>query len=127
MSKCNKRKAVIDDGFNSELVEDAFFDGELEIPCLLKQEPQIIPKQMIPFSQRNRSKDCSEFIAFYEPDVRFHEVLIHPERYVDELRHFPGIVGLDCSLYRDMPLEAQIGNVYRSRAIGDYSKNRGYT
>ena len=57
-------KIFMDDGFNPELVEAAFFDGELEIPHLNKPDELIVPNGMIPFSKRNYSVDHSEFIVF---------------------------------------------------------------
>ena len=58
------RKAIIDDGFDSEFVETAFFDGILEIPILNKPSKIIIPKGLIPFSKAKYSVDKSEFVAF---------------------------------------------------------------
>jgi hypothetical protein len=80
---------------------------------------------MIPFSQRAKSKDCSEFIVFYEPDTTFSDFLRNPDDFLEEMRRFSGIVTLDCSLYRDMPLAAQITNTYRNRAIGHYLQKQG--
>ena len=37
----------MDDGFNPEFVETAFFSGNLEIPQLKQPEELIIPKGMI--------------------------------------------------------------------------------
>ena len=120
-----KQKAIIDDGFNAELVETAFFDGILEIPRLERPEKIIIPTGMVPFSARNRSKDNSEHVVFYEHDIEFADVLRNPDKYINDLNRFPGVVTLDCSLYIDMPLTAQIANVYRSRAIGHYFQKNG--
>ena len=108
-----KQKAIIDDGFNAELVETAFFDGILEIPRLERPEKIIIPTGMVPFSARNRSKDNSEHVVFYEHDIEFADVLSNPDKYINDLNRFPGVVTLDCSLYVDMPLTAQIANVYQ--------------
>ena len=120
-----KNKSIIDDGFNPELVETAFFDGVLEIPRIESPEKIIIPAGMIPFSVRNTSKAYREHVVFYEHDIKFSDVLRNPQKYVESLKGFAGVVTLDCSLYRDMPLEAQIANVYRSRAIGHYFQKNG--
>jgi hypothetical protein len=120
-----KGKVIIDDGFNPELVETAFFDGILEMPCIEKPAEIVIPDGMIPFSQRKKSKGHSEFLVFYEPDIAFGDFLRKPDEYLEEARKFAGVVTLDCSLYRDMPLQAQMANVYRSRAIGHYLQKHG--
>ena len=121
----SKVKVVIDDGCNSELLENAFFDGHLEIPKLKKPKEIIIPKGLIPFSQREKSRDFSEFVVFYEHDVNFGDILREPQRFVEDIRRFQGMMTVDCSLYRDMPLAAQIINTYRNRTIGHYFQTQG--
>lgn len=125
MYKTKHRKSIIDDGFNSELVEEAFFDGILEIPSLEAPDELKIPSKMIPFSERNRSSDFSECLVFYEHDIQFSDVLRTPERFLKDFSRFPEIVSLDNSVYRDSPLLVQIANVYRSRAIGHYFQKNG--
>ena len=120
-----KTKAIIDDGFNSEFVADAYFDGVLEIPKLERPKDIIIPDKVIPFSKHGRSVDHSEFLVFYEHDVLFGDVLRDPASFLPVIQRFPGMVTLDCSLYRDMPLTAQSANTYRNRAIGYYYQKRG--
>ena len=120
-----KNKIIIDDGFNSEFVETAFFDGILEMPCLEKPQSIIIPEAVIPFTKRNRSVNNQEFLIFYEYDVNFADVLREPEKYAPEIQSFAGMVTLDCSLYLDSPLLVQMANVYRSRAIGHYYQSLG--
>ena len=117
-------KAIIDDGFNAELVYDAEFEGILEIPKL-KEFTGEIPTKVIPFSKRKQSKDGEEYLLFYEHDKTFGDVLKDPDKYLDEFKRFKGIMTIDTSLYRDMPLTAQIANVYRSRAIGYYYQKHG--
>lgn len=120
-----KRKDIIEDGFNSELVETALFDGILEIPCIEKPSKLIIPEAVIPFSERKKTKDFSEFIVFYEYDEKFGDILSFPNSYLAEIKQFEGMVSLDCSLYRDMPLTAQIANTYRNRSIGYFFQKHG--
>lgn len=55
--KTKLNKNLIDDGFNAELVENAIFTGLLEIPLVKKPTEFIIPKSMIPFSERRKSKN----------------------------------------------------------------------
>jgi hypothetical protein len=120
-----QKKLIIDDGFRPELVETAIFSGKLEIPTIRKPDKIIIPNGLIPFSVRTRSHKRDEFVVFYEHDIRFRDVLIAPENYIEDFRSFTGVVSPDCSLYRDMPLCLQIANTYMNRAIGHYLQNRG--
>lgn len=118
-------KIIIDDGFNPEFVETAIFDGILEMPFIKKPERFIIPEAVIPFSKRSRSVEHKEFLIFYEYDVKFADILRNPEQFLAEVRTFPGMVTLDCSVYLDSPLLAQMANVYRNRAIGHFFQDRG--
>ena len=60
--KRRTKRCVIDDGFNSELVETAFFDGILEIPRLETPKEIFVPENLIPFTKRNSSKNFSCFL-----------------------------------------------------------------
>ena len=119
------KRCVIDDGFNSELVETAFFDGILEIPRLETPKEIFVPENLIPFTKRNSSKNFSETLVFYENDVKFSNILQDAASYIEDFKRFRGIVSPDFSLYRDMPLFAQMGNVYRNRALGCFFQRHG--
>lgn len=129
----NKRKAIIDDGMNREMVHGADFDGYLGIPIIKKPKEIIIPSAIIPFTQRNRVDDPSVATGFLEMDTEFAEVLISPQDYIEEFCSHPlvtpesvkPLLCPDCSLYRDAPLAVQITNVYRNRTIGYYYQSRG--
>ena len=116
---------IVDEGFRVSLVETAFFDGKFESPHIDAPNKIIIPKGMIPFSLREQSRNIDDFVCFYEYDVNFREILINTEKYVDDLKRFPGIVTPDCSLYLDAPLCVQIADIYLNRAVGYYLSKQG--
>lgn len=120
-----KYNTIIDDGCNPELVSGARFDGIFEIPVIERPEHIIIPKSIVPFSERNRVISPDVAIGFNEMDTNFSAVLRDPEAYIQDLSRFSAIISPDCSLYRDAPLSVQITNVYRSRAIGSYYQRKG--
>ncbi len=111
--------------FCSPLVEDAFFEGELEIPIINAPTEIVVSQSLIPFSKRNRSVDFTEFIHFYENDDVFEDVLRNPDAYIDDFRRFRGIISPDCSLYYPMPLSEQIANTVNNRALGYYFQKHG--
>lgn len=123
--KTKSNRNLIDDGFNSELVETAAFTGLLEIPLIKKPSEFIVPKSMIPFSERGKSKKREEFVCFYEHDIRFRDILTATKEQVETLRQFPGVISPDCSLYYDMPLVLQMANTYLNRQIGHYLQEQG--
>lgn len=116
---------LIDEGLRLSLVETAFFDGDLEIPHIEAPSKIVLPHSLIPFSQRERSKEYTDFVCFYENDVKFRTVLTNTEEYVEDFKRFQGIVSPDCSLYIDAPLAVQITNLYLNRAIGYYFSKQG--
>jgi hypothetical protein len=120
-----KRKAIMDDGCNPGLVSGSRFEGIFDIPVIEKPERIDIPSAIVPFSERNKVTDYNTAVGFYEMDVKFSEVLIDPEKYVEDFRRFKAMISPDCSLYRDAPLSVQIINVYRNRAIGSYYQRKG--
>lgn len=120
-----KRKAIIDDGCNPELVAGAKFNGIFEIPIIEKPKSIIIPEIIVPFSERNKVAVLNAAIGFNEMDFNFATVLIDPEAYIDDFRRFTMMISPDCSLYRNAPLSVQITNVYRNRAIGSYYQRKG--
>ncbi len=120
-----RNKLNIDDGFNSELVRNAYFSGIFEIPTLNKPK-HVLPRQMIPFSKRKQCRDKNDsFIVCYEHEFQFAELIKTPQSYVNELLEFAGCVSPDCSLYFDSPLSVQLCNIYRNRAVAYYLQEQG--
>lgn len=119
-----RNKKLIDDGFNADLVEKALFDGILEIPYI-PVDKIILPESLIPFSKRACTNTHDEFVHFYEHDIKFGPVIHNPEEFINDLKQYRGIISIDASLYRDMPLILQIANIYISRAIAYYYYSKG--
>ena len=121
--KTQRRKAVIDDGMSPELVYGARFDGNLEIPYIETDDSIQIPRRLVPLSRISDYED-GDAICFYEHDIKFSDILINPQKYLDAFRG-KTIVSPDCSLYRNAPLAVQIANVYKNRALGSYFQRNG--
>lgn len=114
------------DGFNSKLIETAFFEGLLEIPILKAHKEIIIPSVAVPFSKRNAIVNPSEeMLVFYENDPVFRSFIGVPQNYMEELKNIRIISTPDCSLYRDMPLWEQLANIGVSRSVGYYLQQQG--
>lgn len=119
------RKANLDDGCNPELVIDAIFDGILEIPLILNPSEIFIPSGITPFTKREKAVGTDDAVGFFEKDATFAEVLVNPAAYIEDFRRFRVLIPVDCSLYVDAPLAAQVVNLYRSRVIGSYYQRNG--
>lgn len=123
-----KNRITINDGFNSELADGAVFEGLFEFPVIEATRESKLPKCLVPFSERNKvTKPTEVFVAFYEYDDKFAGIIRNPDKYLDDLTRFAGIISPDNSLYRDMPLSCQICNIYRNRLIGSYLQRKGIT
>ena len=119
-------KNLFYDGFNSKLIETAFFDKLLEIPILKEPSEIILPAIAIPFSKRKAlTNPAKEMIVFYEHDHVFRDFVSTPQKYTEDLKNVRIISTPDCSLYRDMPLWAQIANIGVSRSVGYYLQQQG--
>lgn len=96
------------DVFRSFLVENADYEGYIELPKI--KTSNIIPKNLVPFSKAmSRSwKDFDCFVMFYEHDVKFERLWHNPKQYLEKLKKFKGIISPDFSLYRNMPLCMQM-------------------
>ena len=117
------RKAVIDDGMNPELLFGASpsdYDGIFEIPIVRSPKCPIYADGMVPFSKRNRVNAENYILNTHEYDQTFSAILREPEKYALELSKFAGVVTVDCSLYWDAPLTAQIANHYKMNCVGFY-------
>ncbi|MBO4766278.1 MAG: DUF4417 domain-containing protein [Lachnospiraceae bacterium] len=116
---------IIDDGYHPELVEQALFDGSIEIPIITAPKEIRIPKSLTPFSKRNYAESFDTAICEYEHDVRFSELIYSTESLTEDLLQYAAFITPDCSLYRDMPLCLQIANTYFNRAVGAYLQAMG--
>jgi len=123
MSNLNKLRKGCKDVFNAFLVEFAIYAGFFEFPII---EPTYeIPNRLISFSKCIASKNYDAWVHFYEDDYLFERLWRNPQKYLDILKRYNGVILPDFSLYRDMPLIMQLWNIYRSRAIGCWLQRHG--
>ena len=124
MAKVNSQRGGCIDVFHSEILRNARYDGEYDIPVL--REEHTIPRKLIPFSKAmQEKKDFNQWVCFYEDDFLFERIWNSPKRYVRQLSRFDGVISPDFSVYYDMPFSMQIWNIFRSRAIGAWLQRQG--
>ncbi len=123
MSKINSIRKGCKDVFNAFLVAYAVYAGLFEFPVI--KPTNCIPNRLIPFSKAISSKDFNQWVHFYEDDYLFEKLWSKPEKYLEILKKYKGVILPDFSLYRDMPLVMQLWNIYRSRAIGCWLQRNG--
>ncbi len=119
---------IIEDSFQSFLVNDAnFTDGE-EYPIIKKtMVPNSPPTKVMPFCKAITYRgDLSEyFIYFYSQDGTFERVRKNPKRYLRFFKRCKGIFGFDFSVHTDMPLVKQKAQLNDNLSLSFYFANKG--
>lgn len=118
--KCEKYKER--DVFKSFLVENASYDGDVEIPVL--NGTFDTPDELILFSKFKNTNGNNKWICFYEDDSKIERFWNTPKKYLDMMRKAKGVILPDFSVFRDMPLAQQNWNIYRSRALGTWLESQ---
>lgn len=84
------------------------------------------PKEII---QWDRRKDVIDFkktaICFYCSDIAFTPILNNPKVYVEKLKMYGSVVGIDPSPYSNMPIVVQKSQIYLNLAITYYFGTKG--
>lgn len=83
-----------------------------------------VPKTLTTF-QFGGKASREGFAHFFIDDYRFERLWNTPEKYVDVLSQYDGVLSPDYSTYTDMPLPMQAWNMYRSRALASYWQRCG--
>jgi len=86
-----------------------------------------MPKGLVTFEVATADKHPEDFCHFFVDDYRFERLWNQPERYIDTLRKYDGVLSPDFSMYTDMPLPMQAWNSYRSKALARYWQWKGIT
>ena len=123
MSLQNSQRKGCKDVFNAFLVESATYAGIYEFPCI--RPTYDVPNKLVVFSKALSCKDYDKWVHFYEDDNLFERIWRTPRKYLEVLKRYNGVILPDFSLYRDMPLNYQHWNIYRSRAIGHWLQVNG--
>lgn len=85
-----------------------------------------IPSHIIQWDRKNDVNDYSNTcICFYCNDEKLNGVLGNPIKYVDELKKYKCIVGMDASPYDNMPLWSQKSQIGLNLAITYYFGSLG--
>lgn len=119
--KCEKFKN--NDVFKSFLVENASYDGDLELPIL--NGTTEAPDELVLFSEAKNFYGNNTWICFYEDDSKIESLWNNPRKYLSIMKRARGVILPDFSVFRDMPLVQQNWNIYRSRALGIWLESKG--
>ena len=84
------------------------------------------PKEIIQWDRRSDVIDeKSTAISFYCSDPSFQPILNNPKNYVEKLKKYQCIIGLDASPYDNMPLVVQKSQIFLNLATTYYYGSEG--
>lgn len=90
---------------------------------MVSKEP---PKEMIQWDRRRDVINEKETaINFYCSDYTFNPILGNPKQYLEKLRRYSMVVGMDSSPYDNMPIVVQKSQIYLNLAITYFFGSHG--
>lgn len=119
------KKMKMDNDFQDYLVDGALFEGEADIPCMMKFNNIIVPKRLVPFSSRKRTKDTNVFLHCYIHDFQFSSLITETKKHLADLAGFGGIICPDPTITIGGSKTINQAQVYFSRAVGFYLQKHG--
>ena len=109
------------DTFKLELLKNFKLEGQYQFPVVQGTNKVLNKYEVIPFNLATSIENKQKyFVHFYIDDYQFDRVWNYPEKYLELLKQFKGVIGPDFSMYRDMPKSMQIYNCFRSRVLSAY-------
>lgn len=127
------------DLWNAGMVKGAVFSPHSDIPFCPTTAPAV-PAALIGYDEakaihnRNiragqRDYHVNAFVHFYVDDQKFDgkrsSIWLFPEKALEIVRHFSGIISPDFSTYNDFPEPIKLFNTYRMRAFGYWIASLG--
>ena len=118
----NKRR----DAFKLGLIENTPLEGQFEFPKLKPTQTTFGKYDALAFNFAAITEQKQKFFLHYYIDYnQFESVWRYPEKYLELIKQFKGVVSPDFSLFRDMPKAMQIWNNYRSKALAAFWQANG--
>ena len=114
------------DNFKLSLIQNCKLVGEFEFPEIKPTQTTFGKYETVPFNvAKGIEQKHKYYVHFYIDDYQFDRVWYAPEKYMQFLKQFKGIIAPDFSLYSDMPKAMQIWQCYKARVLTGYWQNNG--
>lgn len=114
------------DSYNLKILRHCKFSGTWGIPVVTPT--QVIPTKLVAFNECFEIRKPEEyFVHFYIDDYQFERIWNFPQRYLNVLQRFAGVIAPDFSLYLDIPPAMQIYNHFRNQALSSFYQHNGIT
>lgn len=104
--------------------------GEWKIPIIPKCDLNINSNEdlrVIGFDKlkSNKDKHYNRLVHFFLYDYEFEKIWEQPQKYIDTLKQYKGILSPDFSMYIEMNPVMQLYNTFRNRWVGAYMASKG--
>ncbi len=115
----------MDNDFQDYLVDGVLFEGEADIPCMIKFNNIIVPKRLVPFSARKRAKDRNVFFHCFIHDFQFSNLITETKKHIADFAGFGEIICPDPTITVGGSKTINQAQIYFSRAVGFYLQKNG--
>lgn len=110
--------------FKFNLTEGAEYVGKYGLPKLRRSD--YAPRKLTPFNLAMTHKTPGEScVHFFVDDYQFERLWNYPEKYLNVLKRFEGVITPDFSMLSVMPAAQRIWNCYRNRALAFWMQKNG--
>lgn len=104
--------------------------GKWKIPIIPKCDLNITSNEdlrVIGFDKvkNNKDKHYNRLVHFFLYDYEFEKIWEQPQKYVDTLKQYKGVLSPDFSMYIEMNPVMQLYNTFRNRWVGAYLASKG--
>lgn len=104
--------------------------GKWKIPIIPKCDLNITSNEdlrVIGFDKvkNNKDKHYNRLVHFFLYDYEFEKIWEQPQKYIDTLKQYKGILSPDFSMYIEMNPVMQLYNTFRNRWVGAYMASKG--
>lgn len=113
------------DVFHLWMLADRYYAGRWEMPIVKASHAE--PTGLVPFTLAMRH-DCTAFdchVHFHEDDYRFERLWRDPQRYVQRLKQFKGVIMPEYSTCIDFPKPLKMWNSYRNHLLAAWLQEQG--
>jgi len=103
-----------------------YAEGIEEVP-LMRPDTGPLPDELIGFNEMGKPKNISQrnAVHFYLYDKLILRYYRNPEKYFDTLKKYGCVLGLDLSIFYDLPRGLNVANIITSRYVGCNLQERG--
>jgi len=119
----SKNYSLSFDYLNMDLLKGATLAGKYGMPML--RQSKATTTEAIPFHDSYKGKGKGKWVHFYIHDSHFNCIWNNPNRYLEMLKSFKGVISTDFSLYIDTPFGMQIWNTLRNRILAYWMQQEG--